>query len=102
MKLKKRVGDSTIEVKTGTFKDGSDRLELHSWNNAKPAYMAEGMQPVDRPKLGRPAKNPSPAPPISSESDSLLKPTPKTTLAKPVSKQKPSAPSTHRMVLRSR
>ena len=42
--INKRLGNTTIEVKTGTFKSGADRLEVHSWNNAKPAYMAESTQ----------------------------------------------------------
>ena len=54
--INKRTGDTTIEVKTGTFKSGTDRLELHSWNNAKPAYMSEDTPVAERPKLGRPAK----------------------------------------------
>ena len=95
--IKRRVGDTTIEVKTGTYKSGKERLELHSWNNAKPAFLAEGMKPVDRPKLGRPAKT---DPPPSSEADTLLTPKSKDA-SKPVSKQ-PPASSTHQMTLRNR
>ena len=54
--INKRLGDSTIEVRTGTFKDKTPRLEMHSWNNAKPAYMGENAVEAERPKLGRPPK----------------------------------------------
>ena len=54
--INKRLGDSTIEVKTGTFKNKTPRLEIHSWNNAKPAYMGEDSVEAARPKLGRPPK----------------------------------------------
>ena len=67
--IKKRTGETTFEVKTGTFNNGQDRIELHSWNNAKPAYMRAGATVATRPKLGRPSKNlpePQTHPPPSS------------------------------------
>ena len=117
-KINKRVGESTIEVRTGTFKNGEPRLELHSWHNAKPAVMSEDTPIAERPKLGRPSKpaiDPSvspdaepgtaiSAPPSSSEAQNKLKPQTKA-LPKPVSrKTPPSIPalSTHNMTLRSR
>ena len=66
--IKKRLGNSTIQIKTGTYKSGEERLEVHSWNNAKPAYMSEDMLAIDRPALGRPSK------PLKTLEDSALKP----------------------------
>ena len=54
--ITKRLTPTTIEVKTGTFRNGTDRLEIHSWNNAKPAHMGEGAVAAERPALGRPSK----------------------------------------------
>ena len=54
--INKRLGESTMEVRTGTFRSGEPRLEVHSWHNAKPANMAEGATVAERPKLGRPSK----------------------------------------------
>ena len=107
--ITKRTGETTFEVRTGTYKSGEARLELHSWNNAKPAFMAEGMTEASRPKLGRPSK--PTAPPSSSESDSLMtvstendaeRPVSKQPPPRPVSKQPPPAPSSHSMKLRKR
>ena len=96
--IKRRLGNSTIEIKTGTYKSGLERLEIHSWNNAKPAYMAEDMVAIDRPQLGRPSSkstaNATDARPSSSEADRLL-----TVKSKQV---KPAAPSTHPMSLRNK
>ena len=99
--IKRRIGDSTIEVRTGTYKNGSERLEIHSWNNAKPANLADNMEAAERPKLGRPTKIVADAdtPPLASEADSLLTPSSKNA-DKPVSKQ-PKTP-THNMTLRAR
>ena len=96
--IKRRLGDTTLEVKTGTYKSGGERLEVHSWNNAKPAHMSEGMKAIDRPKLGRPAaERPEEKvpPPPSSEADSKLT----VKVNKPVSKQ--PAASSHQMTLRN-
>ena len=109
--IKRRIGDTTIEVKTGTFKSGADRLEIHSWNNAKPANMGSA-QVAERPKLGRPSKQvPSndPSSPevggqLTTESSAVpsfpdsVKPVESKT--KPV-KTKPPAQSTHTMKLRN-
>ena len=91
--IKNRPGDSTIEVQTGTYKDGSARIELHSWNNAKPAHF-DKTSPIitaDRPKLGRPAK------PVASEPVEV--PAENKNKAKSVPRP-PPAPSTHPMTLR--
>ena len=102
--IKRRVGESTIEVRTGTLKNGDERLELHSWNNAKPAYFAEGVTPFasERPKLGRPATSG----PVQSPSSTEAKPAPAANPAPEVVKKvKPvetPAPSTHNMTLRDR
>ena len=112
--ITKRTGETTIEVRTGTFKNGKPRLELHSWNNAKPAYLSETTVIAERPKLGRPVNPPStidrsappPSPPVphqltpkssdNVESSSVNQP------VKPVKQVKPAAPSTHNMTLRQR
>ena len=111
--INKRLGESTIEVRTGTFKNGEPRLEIHSWHNAKPAYMSRNAVTAERPKLGRPAKidiaNPEPVSVIPSPPDPVplipTQPLPARAQeilkrSKPVSK--PAAPSTHNMTLRSR
>ena len=111
--INKRTGDSTIEVRTGTFKNGQPRLELHSWHNAKPACLSKDTAIAERPKLGRPSNSPptvadSAVPPPSPTVDAKLTPPPAPTDAvKPVpSKTKPAdrvpAPSTHNMNLRQR
>ena len=102
-------------------------MELHSWNNAKPAYMNEGAKVAERPKLGRPPKSSSsssPSPPMSlipteipedSQSENAANETPppsgseaQTALTrqikhtpKPVPK-KQIEPSKHTMTLRQR
>ena len=119
--ISKRLGTTTIEVKTGTYANGSSRLECHSWNNAKPAYLADDTVIAQRPKLGRPPKASLPQPDQSHPS--LEKPcrsfdhqTSSEQTARLVeseaaktlneNKQKPApkppAPSTHRMNLRER
>ena len=100
--IKRRLGNSTIKIKTGTYKSGIERLEIHSWNNAKPAYMAEAMVAIDRPRLGRPSSKPdaltansTDAQPSSSEAEKLL-------IVKKSKQVKPAAPSTHQMSLRNK
>ena len=51
-----RPSRSTILIKVGTHKDGSDRTELRTWADCKSAYRREGVPDAQRPKLGRPAK----------------------------------------------
>ena len=104
--INKRIGDSTIEVKTGTYRDGSDRLELHSWHNAKPAFVDDESKVAERPKLGRPSKHPvveSPSAPLPSQSEASEPDNRQR--AKTVSKSKQSvipAESTHPMKLRNK
>ena len=96
----KKKNDTTIEVKTGTFKDGSDRVELHSRNNAKPAVMAEDAVVASRPKLGRPSK---PDAQTQLTSHTLNAKSNDDVTAQPVAKKsKLPLPSTHTMQLRNR
>ena len=103
--INKRTGDTTIEVRTGTFKSGKPRLELHSWNNAKPAFLSEDSVVAERPKLGRPVKEP---PPPSTPVPTQLTPNEPsavetaTSVRQPVKPVKLPAPSTHNMNLRQR
>ena len=53
-----RPSNSTIKIKTGTFADGSARLERVHWSNARPAYVGSDTPDAVRPKLGRPPKTP--------------------------------------------
>ena len=45
-----------MEVRIGSFVDGSPRLQTYSWSSCKVAHMREGAPEGQRPKLGRPAK----------------------------------------------
>ena len=103
--INKRIGDTTIEVRTGTFNSGEPRLEMHSWNNAKPAYLSSEAVIAERPKLGRPAKMkdtpPSPTTAQEQLNASEMKDTDKKEKpVKPV--PNPPAPPTHNMTLRQR
>ena len=117
--INKRLGTTTIEVKTGTYANGSDRLECHSWNNAKPAYLASDTVIAQRPKLGRPPKTSSPQskqshsslenPSLSFEhqvaseqTTRLVESEADNTLTSKQKAPRPPAPSTHRMNLRER
>ena len=54
--IQERRGTSCALVKMGTYTNGQPRLQLHHWNNMKPAHFAEEPYEVSRPKLGRPSK----------------------------------------------
>ena len=47
---------STVKIKVGLNKDGSDRVEVRSWGDTKPAYLRAEAEAAVRPKRGRPSK----------------------------------------------
>ena len=49
-----RPSKSTITVKTGTYRNGKDKLETHHWQNARPAFVGPNTKIAERPTLGRP------------------------------------------------
>ena len=51
-----RPSRSTLEIKVGLNKDGSDRTELRAWSDCKAAHLREGVQEASKPKRGRPPK----------------------------------------------
>ena len=55
-----RRGTACVLLRVGTLVDGTPRTELHHLENCKPAFFADPDQPYvnERPKLGRPAKQP--------------------------------------------
>ena len=53
-----RPSRSTIEVRIGSYVDGSPRLQTYNWNTCKIAHLREDAEPGQRPKLGRPPKAP--------------------------------------------
>ena len=50
-----RPSRSTVEVRLGSFVDGSPRLQVYNWNTCKIAHLRPDMPDAARPKLGRPA-----------------------------------------------
>ena len=83
-KVNSRPGRSSLTIRVGRNMDDSDRLELRSWADCKPANRRQGTEEAQRPKRGRPPKNPeveagldttvdsSLSPPVSSDSDASL------------------------------
>ena len=72
-----RPSRSTLEIKVGVNKDLTDRTELRSWADVKPAYLKDEVVEAERPKRGRPPKAPSPSSPeveTSSETPSDTSP----------------------------
>ena len=55
-----RPSRSTVEVKLGLFKNGTLRTQVVHWSLCKVAAMGETSQEAERPKLGRPARQPDP------------------------------------------
>ena len=49
-----RPSRSTIEVRIGSFVDGTPRLQVYNWNTCKVAHLREDAQVAQRPMLGRP------------------------------------------------
>ena len=49
---------STVKIKVGVNKDGSNREQVRSWGDTKPAYLRSDAEPAERPKRGRPSKKP--------------------------------------------
>ena len=52
-----RPSPSQIEVRLGSYVNGSPRLQTFNWQSCKIAHMRENAVEVPRPKLGRPKKN---------------------------------------------
>ena len=48
-----RVGKSCIRLRVGSFANGEPRYELQHWENCRPAHLAEGSTPAEKPKAGR-------------------------------------------------
>ena len=63
-------------MKVGLTSSGEVRSELRSWKDCKPAYLREGVVEAQRPKRGRPVKNPSTAAEESEESKQIVTPAP--------------------------
>ena len=53
-KIVERPSHSTIKVKLGTFKSGAENIQLHHWENAKPAKLREDFKEATMPTRGRP------------------------------------------------
>ena len=70
-RITSRPTRSTVEIRVGRFKDNSDKLELRSWSDCKPAYLAEDAKEAERPKRGRPSKAAVTNPPQKSEDSDL-------------------------------
>ena len=73
-----RPSRSTIQVRIGSFADGTPRLQEYNWNSCKIAHLREGAPEAERPKLGRrPApssstsKNPSSLAEVPNATDDL-------------------------------
>ena len=56
-----RPSRSTIEIKVGLNKDGSDRREIRHISDIKVAYLRDDAVIASRPKRGRPPKAPTTA-----------------------------------------
>ena len=52
--INSRPSRSQVEVRLGSYVDGSPRLQVYSWNSCKVAQMRPDTQEGSRPKLGRP------------------------------------------------
>ena len=66
-KITDRPTRSTLQVRLGSFVDGSPRLQVYNWESCKIAHLRPGAQEAERPKLGRPAAVPDAAPTPTSE-----------------------------------
>ena len=53
-----RPSRSQVEVRLGSYANGNPRLAVFHWSSCKIAHMREGAEAGERPKLGRPPKNP--------------------------------------------
>ena len=62
-----RPSRSTITVKTGTYRNGKDKLETHHWQNARPAFVGPNTKVAERPTLGRPPTSGLADPPTETE-----------------------------------
>ena len=58
-----------MEVRVGSYVDGTPRLQTFNWSSCKIAHMREDAKEVPRPKLGRPKKKPSPTETTSGSSE---------------------------------
>ena len=51
-----RLGKSTVKVKTGEFKSGAPRTEVHHWRNCTPYILPQNADSAVKKPLGRPRK----------------------------------------------
>ena len=49
----RRLDTSCVEIRVGSFANGSPRLEVQHWQNLKPAVVKEGQEPATRVARGR-------------------------------------------------
>ena len=68
-KVTSRPSRSTIEIKVGSNRDGSDRLELRHVSDTKIAYLRDDAKEASRPKRGRPPKDSSKTPSSTSSNE---------------------------------
>ena len=67
-----------IELKIGTFANGSPRLQVYHWNSCKVAHVRDGQEEGARPQLGR---KPNPRPNPEPTADKLSASSPETNMA---------------------
>ena len=48
-----RPSRSTVQVRIGSYVNGTPRLQIYNWKSCKIAHMREGAQDGERPRLGR-------------------------------------------------
>ena len=58
-KITSRPSRSTVEVRLGSYVDGSPRLQVYNWRSCKIAHMRPDATEGTRPKLGRPSVPPN-------------------------------------------
>ena len=51
-----RPSRSQVEVRLGSYVDGSERKQVYNWNTCKIAHLRPDMTAAARPKLGRPSR----------------------------------------------
>ena len=52
-KILERLGKSSIKIKSGEYKSGEARTEIHHWRNCTPKILPEGAPDASRTPLGR-------------------------------------------------
>ena len=85
-----RPSRSTIQVRIGSYIDGSPRLQVYNWNLCKVAHLRDDAVPAERPRLGR---KPNPGTPESPPSTSPSTTSPTSTTAESSKSSSPKASS---------